>query len=1355
MANPTTQPVTPPVRLLVSDHQPNRIVIIDGGGALEWQYPCKHPQDVHWLADGTVLAATGDKAEIIKPDLAAGKGGQVLWECKPGGEVPAAQPLPGGGILVACSPPGANAKGLLIEFDKDRKEVRRVEVSTRTTGHSQFRFCRKTPEGTYLIPSIGDGVLYEIDAAGKELWRLPLAEACSAERLKDGTTIVTGGKTVRAYDKDRKELWRLGEKELDLEPGILAGMEIEPDGTIVIANWGVKGGDAKKASILAIAPDRTVAWRIVNHPHVTSAARACVLPFASNARTPTTQPAAGRGFAGGLDTHAGWAKAKPDAAFNKTPLTIECRVCLDGATGYNILIANETKASATHWEIFTLPGSGQLTAYVPGNQPNHVSSEACITDNQWHHVAMTMDDRRIRLYVDGKRVGDAACSRPADLKGKAGEIAFGGLVEGGLAGDGLIDEVRISNVVRPFDKPPKEPYQPDANTIGLWHLDAVKDGGYADASAQANSAAFVARSDPRPTGQPVGPPLLVGQVGVIAPPCDLTATRKLLAEATAALKLPSLGDAASYRDGLLIDWDEHYWHLANQVSGRQGLPGSAEQAFDAQALCRPSDGDPLGVVLRRTGALLERLKRMQPAPDLAAVEADWAAMKQAADKVPTSQADVRKGYFLAASAIQRRVALANPLLDFDSILFVARGVANGSRRNGLVGTADNQGQHFHTQYYGFNALPGGGLFIVRDFKTAPKIVNVLAESVVQSGRLSGQKLDRGAYVSPDLSYDGKTILFSYTPGKDRRWTWTDQTAWHIFKVNVDGSGLAQLTDGPNDDFDACWLPGGRIAFISERRGGYIRCFSGLSVPQHSLHSMKGDGSDIYPISYFETGEWQPSVNNDGMIVYTRWDYVDRENCLGSNFWICGPDGTNPRAPHGNYPYPWHTFPDNRNGDSRRGRPYTEMNIRAVPDSPLYTLTGAPHHGEAFGSLAMLDLRAPDDGAMSQLKRITPYVPFPESEQSNRRQYPYGTAWPISEDFYLCNWWENLYLLDRFGNQVLLCENSLAFDGQTNWNLRLIDPIPVRPRKRPPAIPARTNQGADARPNAPIARITLLNVYDADQPFPPGTKIRHLRVVQDIPKTNPQMDQPKNMGYHWENTPRIPLGIVPVEEDGSAYFEAPIERQLIFQALDENYMAVQSMRSVAYVHPGEQLTCQGCHESPHRPPARGGSPKALNRPASKLQPEAGPVEPVTYYRLVKPVFEKTCVACHQKEKKGPADMSYEKLEPYAFYFSGGMLGSVTIPIHGGTRSIPGRVGARNSRMGRAMLGPPHNEKVSAEDRRRVILWLDCNSLRLGAFNDEDKQVKGELVWPTIDVDPRNPQGLESVERDLKAGKPAAP
>ena len=68
-----------------------------------------------------------------------------------------------------------------------------------------------------------------------------------------------------------------------------------------------------------------------------------------------------------------------------------------------------------------------------------------------------------------------------------------------------------------------------------------------------------------------------------------------------------------------------------------------------------------------------------------------------------------------------------------------------------------------------------------------------------------------------------------------------------------------------------------------------------------------------------------------------------------------------------------------------------------------------------------------------------------------------------------------------------------------------------------------------------------------------------------------------IGYAGENGARKVLGTVPVEEDGSARFEAPVDVPFYIQALDKDGVAVQTMRSATYVHPGETLTCLGCHE----------------------------------------------------------------------------------------------------------------------------------------------------------------------------------
>jgi len=1061
-----------------------------------------------------------------------------------------------------------------------------------------------------------------------------------------------------------------------------------------------------------------------------------------------------------LDARKGPLVAPANAAYATPPLTVECRARLLGTEQYNILIAHETKASGTHWEIFSTPGDGTLHAYLPGRTPDHVHTSWPIADGKWHWVAMVLEPERVRLFVDGEEKGTEAVKVVNEAR-VPGPLAIGGLVEGDFGCNGFVDEVRLTAGVRPPSAAPDAAPEADDGTIGLWHFSTssvTADASKLAAPCQlrARRAAYTASGAEIPGGMP-------SELQPLPAAEDAAPLRALLAQGIARLGLRHVSVEA-VPDAALREWSRDYqWYGQKEYpEHRPGGPDAEKlkrEVFDEQALIHESDGGPLGTVARRTGALLDNLAHAGATPSRDGLASDHAALLRAckAADAPAVDTEAYKALYFAACAIRREAALSNALLDFDSVLFAARGTFEGSVRSNPE-TADVQGGHFVTQYFGFNALPGGGLFLLRNYKSAqPEIVNILANSVVENGRLKGRKLDYGAFATPDLSYDGMRIVFAWTENSEHRWVYSKKTCFHLFSVNVDGTHLVQLTDGDFNDFDPCWLPDGRIAFVSERRGGYIRCFAAyLKVRNYTLFSMRDDGSDIRPVSYFETSEWNPSVNNEGQLVYTRWDYVDRENCLGTRFWISNADGSNPRAPHGNYPLPYHTFPDHtpyrvdngREWDSRFGAPLVEMGIRAVPNSPLYIFTAAPHHGSVYGSLCMLNLREEDDHHMSQVRRITPDEAFPETEMPGRRHYKYGMPWPLSEDFYLCNVWENIALVDRYGNKEVLCDLRSMPCAQDE-RLRLVDPIPVRPRPRPTPAPSKAPLAGAT--GSPRATISVMDVYNSDLPFPGGVKIKWLRVVQNIPKTNHAMGEPL-VGYERENTPRIPLGIVPVEEDGSAYFEAPIAKELIFQALDENYMAVQSMRSVAFVHPGEQLTCVGCHENPQQAAQRKGFPLAMRRAPSKLEPECGPVEPVSYYRQIKPIFDNVCLPCHTAKQAGLLDMSYEKLkEDYTFWFSGAMFTDMTTAysgVHGGSRTIPGRFGARACKIGQMLQGDAHRQRVGEKERHQVIQWLDCNSLRLGSFIREQAQLDGELVWPTMDVDPANVVGIDGTEPGLK-------
>jgi hypothetical protein len=702
--------------------------------------------------------------------------------------------------------------------------------------------------------------------------------------------------------------------------------------------------------------------------------------------------------------------------------------------------------------------------------------------------------------------------------------------------------------------------------------------------------------------------------------------------------------------------------------------------------------------------------------ELRVAKTQWTAAEQAGS---VSEA-VRKDTVRRARELVRKIAFCNPrLAGIQRLLFIKRHDPGGP-------------YHMCDQYYGCNARSGGGLFILEGpFGDDPKLVDVLAESVVENGRLKGQKLTGGAFLSPELSYDGQTILFAYTEAKGKGpYEWRPDCCYHLFKVGVDGRGLTQLTDGPWDDFDPCFLPGGRVAFISERRGGYLRC--GRHCPVYTLFSMEPDGSDIINLSYHETHEWHPSVNHDGMLVYTRWDYVDRDTNVAHHPWICYPDGRDPRSFHGNYPL------------RRESRPWMEMNLRAIPNSHKYVATAAGHHGHALGSLVIIDPRIEDDAAMSQVERLTPEVPFPEAN-AKRVVLPfqqYGTPWPLSEDDFLCTYDPQatnhaVYWIDRDGNRELIYRDpAIACES----------PIPLAARPRPPVLPDETVQTAAARRahaaagETPTATIALMNVYRSDFAWPAGTKIKALRVIQLLPKSTPPPNEPR-IGVAEQTNARAVLGTVPVEADGSAYFEAPVGRPIYFQALDDRGMAVQSMRSATYVHPGERLVCQGCHEPRHQPISLAAtSPAAMRRGPSPMRPEAEGSDPFNYPRLVQGVLDRNCAGCHRERKTldltgGVAangfTRSYNSLAgKHGFYFSV-ENGSITKGVHGGSRTKPGKFGAKASKLLDYLTEKHYGVKLSDDDFHRLTLWLDCNSEFLGAYEHAECQARGEVVRASLE------------------------
>ena len=146
----------------------------------------------------------------------------------------------------------------------------------------------------------------------------------------------------------------------------------------------------------------------------------------------------------------------------------------------------------------------------------------------------------------------------------------------------------------------------------------------------------------------------------------------------------------------------------------------------------------------------------------------------------------------------------------------------------------------------------------------------------------------GGVRDPHVHYDAGKILFSYRRGGTEH--------FHLYEVNVDGSGLRQLTDRPLDDVEPTYLPDGDIVFCSSRCNRWEACWK---VPVAILYRSDGDGKNVRMFSSNAVTENTPAVLPDGRVLYTRWEYNDRSQLCYHHLWTVSLDGTGQMAYFGN------------------------------------------------------------------------------------------------------------------------------------------------------------------------------------------------------------------------------------------------------------------------------------------------------------------------------------------------------------------------------------------------------------------------------------------------------------------------
>ena len=583
-----------------------------------------------------------------------------------------------------------------------------------------------------------------------------------------------------------------------------------------------------------------------------------------------------------------------------------------------------------------------------------------------------------------------------------------------------------------------------------------------------------------------------------------------------------------------------------------------------------------GADCRQTLALarrtLEFVERSRPCPELAARLTE---LERRADAL--SGGEERGSLCHAVRQLRRQIIFSHPLLDFDRLLV-----------NKCPPPAYS---HQSRQYLGRYSRPGPGLVVLDNWKDSPRETPLLA----------GQ-LPAGTVMHPDLSFDARRVAFAFcdhTPADP------NLRQFFLWEVGIDGQGLRQLTGKAADrlagaegrqtalieDFDPCYLPDGGIAFVSTRTQTHIRCqYGGRYFANFLLHRADANGENIRPLSFAEAPEWEPSVLDDGRILYTRWDYTNRNANHFQSPWVSRPDGTGTANVYGNL---------TRN-------PINTGEPRQVPGSHKIVCTATAHHGYTAGSLVLVDPRQGLDG-LAPLTRITPEIVFPETEGWPTGAY--ATPFPLSEDLFLAAYTPEplaregqaqaanaygIYLVDTLGGRELIYRDPA---------MSCFSPIPIQPRPRPPVLPPTAKEEAETG----MGVFYVENVYRSTQPIAAGS-IKSLRVVRVFPQT---VETPPSRSITPNEMPKQIVGTAPVGEDGSVAFRAPAGQPLFFQLLDENGMAVMTMRALVYLQAGETASCVGCHEPRHVAPERprnllaGGWPKFRGVLAAASQPHPHP------------------------------------------------------------------------------------------------------------------------------------------------------
>jgi len=415
---------------------------------------------------------------------------------------------------------------------------------------------------------------------------------------------------------------------------------------------------------------------------------------------------------------------------------------------------------------------------------------------------------------------------------------------------------------------------------------------------------------------------------------------------------------------------------------------------------------------------LQRLARLEKAHESLAATADMTPEETNRQIAKLTE---------AFRALRREALLANPLLGFGRLLLVRR-----SERN--LGLPANWQSNSSLPRSGFD----NEIAILDDLKGEGKLTTVYRPA-------------NGSFVGDvDLHWDADRLLFSAV-GSHKR--------WRIFELKLDGSEpreLPLINEPDVDNYDACYLPGGRILFTSTAPFVGVPCVTGSSHVSN-IYLYDPATPSIRRLTFEQDHDWCPTVLNNGRVLYLRWEYSDIPHYVSRILFHMNPDGTEQMEYYGSNSY-W---------------PNSTFFARPCPGHPtrFVGVVSGHHDVPRMGELILFDPtlgRHEADGVVQRIpgrgQKVEPTI----RDGLVRRSWPkFLHPWPLSDKYILASckptpqsrW--GLYLADVFDNLLLLKEEP--------W-FALLEPIPLRELPRPPIVTDK------AKPGRKDATVYMADVY---------------------------------------------------------------------------------------------------------------------------------------------------------------------------------------------------------------------------------------------------------------------------------------